>query len=793
MRRPLCALCLLFLLCVFVYTGFSPPSPTFNVDAAKGISVTVTGTVCDRRIKNETYQIFLENVSFQTQNTQNSNSDTHFPDRCEGIVVNTGDIDTASEYVRIGRIIQAKGVFTPFDVPTCEGQFDARSYYMIRGYEGQLLRSRILGVSSSYGTVFEKLRSFRDRAYEVLRENMSEKDAGLVAAMTLGDKTGLDSEIKELYQLAGISHVLALSGLHIASVGLALLALLKKSGLGVKISAVIAGSVIGIYAVMTGLSTSTVRALIMFILSVIAILLGRTYDLLSAAALSAILILIESPYYIYDSGFLLSFGAIIGIACIYPVFNAVPRIVLQRDGGKIYQSVCITLSVTIATMPVMGYSFMQVSIYSVLINLAVIPLMGAVLFTGFSGIFAGLLGIKPRVILMITHYILSLYELLGKIFTKIPGNILLIGKPGKPQLITCVIIATIAVIIGNLAIGRKLNNMPGRNSVDRTGRQNVFGNACDRIENSYKITYCIEFSEDLRKKRLKKIFLIISFLSLAIIAAAILAVHPRSDLEIRNVDVGQGDCAVLFGKDIPVCMIDGGSSDVKQVGKYRIVPVLKANRIRAVDYCFLTHMDSDHVSGVIEMIEDDTCVTRIKNVIISKACMVSDPENDNLKRLVTAAKSGRINLVTICAGDVLRLGDANITCLFPDEKGTVPFDPNDSSLVLRLDDISGFCALFTGDISENTERMIAGKLGGVTYLKVAHHGSKTSTSVDFLQRTDPGICVISVGEGNSYGHPTPETLGRLSDTGARVYRTDLDGEVITSCDDGAISIRTLIK
>ena len=791
MRRPLCAVCLLFLLCVFVFTGFSPPSPSWDVDRCEGTGVTVKGKVSDRRIKNETFQIFLEDVSFLTHDTQKSEDDAAFPDHCEGLVVNTDDTDTASEYVKIGSIIEVRGVFAPFERPTCEGQFDTRAYYMIRGYEGQLRRSRILGVSSSYGTVFEKLRSFRDRAFTVLRQNMSEKDAGLVAAMTLGDKTGLDGEIKELYQLAGISHVLALSGLHIASVGLAILTILKKSGLNVKISAVIAGSVIALYAVMTGLSTSTVRALIMFVLSVISILLGRTYDLLSAAAVSAMLIIAENPYYIYDSGFLLSFGAVIGIACIYPVFDAIPHLFGNRCSGKIYGSVCVTLSVMAATMPVMGYSFMQISVYSVLINLVVIPLMGIVLFTGFLGIFWGLIGLKPGVILMITHYILSLYELLGHTFTKIPGNTFLIGKPDKYQLITYVMIVAIAVIIGNIAIGRKLNNTPGRKGVDRAGRQNAFGNTCDRIFDSDKTTYHIEFSADLRKKRLQKAVGIISFLFLTVLATVFLAVRDRDDLEIRNVDVGQGDCAVIFGEDVPVFMIDGGSSDVKQVGKYRIVPVLKANRISSVDYCFLTHMDNDHVNGVLEMIEDETCVVDIKNVVISEACIASDTDNTNLQRLFDAAERGRIRLLSIAAGDVRQLGDVNVTCLWPDKKGTVPFDPNDSSIVLRLDLISGFSALFTGDISDDTEKAVTDKLSDVTYLKVAHHGSRTSTSADFLSETEPGICVISVGEGNSYGHPTPETLKRLDDLGTRIYRTDLDGEVIVSFDDGAVKIRTL--
>ncbi|MCR5302585.1 MAG: ComEC/Rec2 family competence protein [Lachnospiraceae bacterium] len=614
-RRPVCLICLFFLLIIYIATSGKAPVPSWDVDAASGITVRVTGKVFDRQEKNGTFQVFLKDVSFDSDKA-------YFPSHSKGILIKLNDGADHTDLIRLGSRIEVTGVFSPFDISRCEGMFDARSYYMIRGYEGQLKRARLLGVSKGYNRLTESLRRLRERSFAILSENMSENDAALVAAMTLGDKSQLDTQIKELYQSAGISHVLALSGLHIASVGLALLRILKKLGIDVRFSSVIAGGVITMYAVMTGLSTSTIRALFMFLLSVTAILAGRSYDLISAAAVSAVLILFENPYYIYDTGFLLSFGAVMGIVLIYPLFSYIPDHIiplfpLPDKAGRlvlnICRSVCVTLSVMIMTLPVTGYSFMQVSLLSTVINLAVIPLMGLVLFTGFLGITAGLLGIKPYVILLITHYILSFYELLGETSAKIRKNILLIGKPEKYQIITYVLIIAIAVFIGNLALSGKLNNIGGRKSVDRTGRYFAFYNACDYKRNGNKITYNIEFSHDSRRKKLTEILSIVIFLLLTASACLILMLRPKDEVEIRNIDVGQGDCAVIFGAGIPVCMIDGGSTDVKQVGKYRILPVLKANRISEVEYCFLTHMDSDHVSGIIEILQDDTCVTRIKN------------------------------------------------------------------------------------------------------------------------------------------------------------------------------------
>ncbi len=793
-RRPLCSACLIFLLSLYLFTD--PPEPSWNVDKAKGLTVTVTGTVADRQIKNDAYQVFLNDVTFQT-GSHGASTDGIFPERSTGIVVTFSDKDSAQQNVRIGARIETKGVFEPFELPACEGQFDPRTYYMIRGYEGRLKRSALLGMSRGYGLLPEKLRMLRDRAATVLDENMSEEDAGLVAAMTLGDKTDLDSEIKELYQLAGISHVLALSGLHIASVGLAILKFLKKVGIPVKTSALLSGILIGLYAVMTGLSISTVRAMIMFALSVAAILAGRTYDLLSAAAASAILILIDNRYYIYDTGFLLSFGAVIGIACIYPILASISGIINNKIISAIFQAICITVSVTIATLPVTAYGFMQIPVFSALVNLAVIPLMGFVLLTGFAGIFTGCIGLKPAVILRITHYILSLYSYLAKASSKIPGNIIITGRPSKTRIITYVSVITIAIIIGNPAIREIINNIfhvKTKTPVNRTGRHNIKNNNGYRKTERNKITYIIETSLQRRKKQSKTVIFLLTFFILTVTGTAVLTYRPEYDLEIRNIDVGQGDCALISGDDVPVIMIDGGSSDIRQVGKYRITPVLKANKIKTVDCWFLTHMDSDHVSGVLEILEDDLSVIRINEVVISDVSVSRDPDNENLKRLFAAAEKERTKVVTISAGSSFKLGDITISCLSPGREGPAgEFDPNDASLVLRLEskDPGSFSAVFTGDISENTERAIEASLTDSVYLKVAHHGSKTSSSDAFLRRVRPEISVISVGEGNSYGHPSTEALKRLKKTGSRIYRTDKGGEIILTLDDGIIRIREM--
>ncbi|MBO4903600.1 MAG: ComEC/Rec2 family competence protein [Lachnospiraceae bacterium] len=790
-RRPVCLLCLIFLMGIYVFAQKTCKLSEYYVNY-NGKTVTVTGVVADRQEKNGVLSVYLHNVSF-------ADSDP------SGVIVKLSDTSLA-RYIRLGSTIEVRGVFMLFDEPRCEGQFDARTYYLIRGYEGQVVRARLLGASNEYDRIKESLRVIRDRSFGILQENMSPEDAGIVAAMTLGDKSGLDPDIKELYQLAGISHILALSGLHIASVGLAVLKLLKRSGLSPKAANIASFSVIGLYAVMTGLSVSTLRAMIMFGLFILSSVIGRSYDLLSAAAVSAILILLENPYYIYDTGFLLSFGAVLGIACVYPILSAVPESIFGPAVGngrvisaamKVYNAMCISVSVTIVTLPVVAGSFMQISLFSVLINLIVVPLAGLALFTGFFGMILGHIGIKPAVILKITHYILSLYELLARASTKNNKSLLVIGQPGQAQIITYAIIVIIVVIARNINF---FNNGATGKTVDRAGRTFLVnnGNYSNFFQN--KITYIIENEKNRRSRRRKNILRSTANILLFLISIVILCVHRRHDIEIRNVDVGQGDCALIWGRNIPTLMIDAGSSDVSKVAKYRVVPVLRANAVNAVDICLISHMDSDHVSAVTEMLEDESSPVVIKRIVITSVAAGSG--SDNLSRIIDGADRKHIPVNIISRGDRIDTGNMQLTCISPGT-GTIADigntkDENDGSMVLRLDHTDPgtgkvFTALFTGDIGSGVEKSIMNDLGPVSYLKVAHHGSRNSSDRDFIRTVSPDIAAISAGVDNSYGHPHRETLNTLEDAGSRIYCTNECGEIILYVDGDSVCVRGFME
>ena len=855
-RRPLCLVCIVFLCLVYLSMKGQPPSPKWEVDSFSGRTLSLSGKITDKQLKNNVLSIYLTDVHIYQNANAAGNGKEDFPQNVKGIVVKTSDYDKVEKYIRLGACLEARGIFTPFDKPMNEGEFDSRSYYMIRGYEGQLKRAKITGVSREYSHLSEGLRRFRDRAFETIGEYLGEEDSGLLSAMTLGDKAGLDTEIKELYQNAGISHVLALSGLHIASVGLALLKMLRKMGVRQSIAAALSGSLIVVYGIMTGLSTSTLRAMIMFALAIIAMIIKRTYDLLSAAALSAILIVLENPGYLFDSGFLLSFGAIVAIGCVFPIIDALvcdfaKRLRMSSGRSKtrgrrlcpaekslanndvikyaeadkeeswvvkktketivaVRKGICVSLSITIVTLPVTAYSFFQVSRYSILLNLVIIPLMGIVLATGFAGIGLGLLaeyfsssvlGMGAAGAFKIAEIILFIYEYLSEKTTAFSSNLSLFGRPSTWQVVLYAALLLAALFIADSAISEGTR---------------------DDYKQSNVISGCMGtdvFSKRRQRRFAKRLLCVIVLLGVGI---SIMKFHPHEDLEIRNLYVGQGDSAVILGKNLPVIMIDGGSTDVKSVGKYKILPALKSNGIATIDYCFLTHMDNDHVNGIIEILENKSCGVKIKNVVMSRDRGTEimsysrdtgteilsysrdtgteilsdfDGENDNYEKLLSAIKSSGAKLCLIDAGDILKLSDLKITCLSP--SGSDDLDENDSSLVLAIKYVpSDFDMIFTGDISRKTEQNLIRRLENrkdlldCDYLKVAHHGSKNSSSEEFLKLASPQISVISAGIDNSYGHPHKETLQRLESVDTGIYCTAEEGEVILKVDKDRNVIKT---
>ncbi|MCR5109059.1 MAG: DNA internalization-related competence protein ComEC/Rec2 [Lachnospiraceae bacterium] len=786
-RRPMCLFCLIFVIFLYILTRGSDSLSNVSAFAdniGEGTELTLTGILEKKEIKETSTLLLLSDVSYSIKG-----SDAKGEIRLNKKI--SVYLKDPSPLPRIGSRVCVKGNFSPYERACNTGNFDAMKYYSLRGIYGKLYDSRIIAVSREYSELRDFLYELKERTKRVYHSYLKDNDPGTLSALILGDKTELDSMVKESYQNASISHILSLSGLHIATLGLMLLSLLKRLGIKPFLSSILASFVMICYCLMTGLSISSVRALIMFLLGVLAGLIGRTYDLMSSAALSAVLILLTEPYYLYDSGFLLSFSAIMGINYIYPsIFGLLSKLVnitLSSDEGnlitsfgkKILSSLIFSLSIQLATLPVTQYSFFRLSLIGTLCNLIVIPLMSVLLFLGVGLSVLGNLALSlaeasvlkgfPYTVTdslcllcsRIIHLILSLYDKLALISSGIPGNIWVCGKPSVIRcciyyfMLTCFVILSSAITSKNLYFNQK------------------------------------------NRRFLLRLILLIPVLSVYIIS-----IRPDSDIELHTISVGQGDCTLIYGKKTPTILIDAGSTDIKNVGKYRILPCLMAHGISEIDLIFISHFDSDHVNGILELLNDELCVIKADRIILSEAVPFS--ENKNYEALLSSCKAKDIPVLYMDADDTLTFKDQKdirITCLSPDVSGSDSWrsrDINDNSLVLKFEYGDNFSALFTGDISKSVEndllknKEISDQTGRISYLKCAHHGSSTASSLEFLSCISPLMSTISCGVDNSYGHPHKETLEALKALNTPYYITSESGEITVSLESEGMDVSTFL-
>ena len=253
--------------------------------------------------------------------------------------------------------------------------------------------------------------------------------------------------------------------------------------------------------------------------------------------------------------------------------------------------------------------------------------------------------------------------------------------------------------------------------------------------------------------------------------------HEKNELEVTMLDVGQGDGIYMRGPSGMHYFVDGGSSDVKKVGKYRIESFLKSRGVGTLDYVFLSHGDGDHIGGIRELLERQDVGIRIRTLVLP----VENVWDDALKEIGEIALFYGTQVVVMEAGEELSEGEFRIRCLQPGNEFTEE-SGNGASMVLQVE-YKDFDMLLTGDVEGKGEELLVfgGALESVDVLKVAHHGSKNSTKDDFLDLVRPKIALISAGRENSYGHPHMETIKRLKKAGIIIYNTQ---------ESGAVTIRT---
>lgn len=755
MRRPLCAVCLAFAAVIGLLQGVGkPPLPSYG--EAEGQTVTVTGQVYRKEVEQskiygEQQVLYLKDISsVQFQNTDWKTEYT------EGVLCRLSVKPPGQENysVRTGSTIVVQGELNAFERRSVPGGFDEAEYYQIQGCSFELRKAKVLAAGEDYDRLGEMLFHLRIWAGSIFDKTLLEKDASVLKAMLLGDKKGLDRDTKKLYQEAAISHVLCISGLHITFLGMGLYRICKRISMPKPGAVLLCILVMSLYGRMTGMSSSAARAIFMFALSLLAELCGRSYDMLTALALAAVWILAEQPLYLRHSGFLLSFGAIMGLGIMTPVLQSTKQRRTQHISAFIKRNLAGGLGVFLVTLPVLVQYFYEIAPYSLLLNLLVIPLSTILLPAGL--LIPVLFCIYPpfaQLPAFFCHAILLVYEQGSRVSLALPGSRLTIGHVRTEQ-----VVAYYLVLAGMI--------------------------------------WLTEYAKGRLSWRMKALILTG--------AAAVLTMRvDGKGLQVIMLDVGQGDCFLVRDGRTEL-LVDGGSSSLKDVGGKRILPALKYYGCRELDYILLSHADEDHVNGVTALLKEGEIRCRVLGV---PDCAEHEKDGDGVrltKKSIQSVFAGAGKPPLICkmkSGDRIRGENFEITILHPQDDETFQ-DTNSTSLVFWLSG-GDIAFLFTGDLPGEKEELVLEEIerfglldraieerGTIpVILKAAHHGSNGSTTEELLETLHPVLTLISCGKNNSYGHPGMEMMERVKTCGSHSLITAEHGSVSVTADDGRISVK----
>ncbi len=695
------------------------------------------------------------------------------------LLVYTDDIMAENGEIKHGQQVFVYGNGSLFEKASNPGGFDAKAYYFSLGITGAIHAKAVRITEASYHRLTQALFQAKNKLLNSYVTYLGEDGAGVISSMLLGERALLSEETENLYRHGGISHILAISGLHVSMIGMALYGCLRKTILGR--NGAIPVSCVGVilYGTFVEAGTSTKRAVIMFLLLLLATALGRTYDTLSAMSVSVIAILCQSPGTLYTASFQLSFAAAYGASVLAAVLHeteeareviAEARKVAGQVGSKwrklgeyivekIRNLFVFGLVIQAVTFPFTVYHFFEYPTYGFLLNPIVVPLMTILLLcgllSGVCGLFVPWLG---YFFAGGTGGILWIYETLCRLTEKLPCSLLLFGRPTGLQMILYYVLLAVCLFVW---LGRRQKG---------SSRIGIEGHG---------------ISQKIRAQ--KMVLLGLLFLPLCLLPV------PGTRFETAFLDVGQGDGIVLREPGGAVLLVDGGSTSIQKVGQKCMIPYLKSQGIRVIDSVLISHTDSDHISGIKEILEGMPAYSRyresvagyigvpvIKSIMLPKLYGEENQETEpdqGCLTLIELAEEKNVTVYYMAAGDRMKVGKELVfTCLAPEED-VLYADKNAASMVL-LATYGDFDLLLTGDMDREGEQRLLERntvLRSVEVLKVAHHGSRTASSEEFVTALQPRISVISCGKDNRYGHPHPETLETLYGANSRVYRTDESG------------------
>ena len=627
--------------------------------------------------------------------------------------------------------------------------------------EIQIIKKNSLSVYNMW------INKLQNKLKENLGKVLPNETASVAVALLLGDTSMINDKQKNTFSNASLSHILAISGMHVSYVIMGCSFLLKK--FDKRKSKYMFMILLIFFAQLTGGSPSVVRAVIMSCIMIISKLVYRKSDTINNISIACLFILIINPYNILNLGFQLSFLGTLGIVLfnskiksVCNEFNTILKNKIQgmfdRPKGKndiqytksdlidinelsnihaqrlrqnvipenieidikqkhntinkfcqkIKSIVLLSISANILIIPILIYEFNIFSLTFLISNIIVTPILGVMCFMGYVTVGTSLISIG-----------------IAKVFS-IPLNIFI------------QVFNKIAEFSANITFTRFTTTTP----------------TIITIIAYYLIVFYLYFNKKDSKRNLK-----IPILGIILVIIFNSVFSYKSGLKIHFIDVGQGDSTLIITNANKRILIDGGGSETGDydVGESVLLPYLLARGIKTIDYMIFSHFDSDHCKGLFSVMEK----LKVKNAIISKQGEVSD----NYDIFLKLAQSKNIKIICVSAGDRLKIDNFTyIDIIWPNNNLIYDNILNNNSIVCKLN-YKGNSILFTGDIEKIAEEKILEKYDeeilDSTILKVAHHGSKSSSTKEFIAKVQPRISLIGVGEKNNFGHPNENVIERL--------------------------------
>lgn len=726
------------ILIISYLVGSSPPEDSFLLR-----DVTVTGNVTRKEENKNGIVLYIRHATITGSSANFPNNNTN--EYKAGIVCYV-----SSDCCLCGQKIKFQGDLNTFKEATNPGEFDLSKYYSSKGYKYSY-SGEVYCVSSKYNPVSDFLYRTKQIGKNDLLKLFDEENASILNAMIFGDKKLLSEETINSFSENGISHILAVSGLHISLIAGVLFAFFGMDIFPKRTDAVMTTVFLLGYLLMIGIMPGALRAVIMALYAMAAKMLKRAYDAPTAMAFSCLVTAVITPGNISDSAFLLSYLAVMGICIFYPTFLDIGEV---KKGAL--DSVLISFSATFMTLPVVLNTYYGFSVWGIFLNLLILPCISVLLPAGIMSLISYhfLTPLCP-VFVYVSDAILFFIEKVTDIMGKVYINRINTGyRPFSRVLIFY--LCLFGIIFSFYGIKRKiyLKKLYILNHLERFPEDKKAERQLDEIKKSMK---------KLRIAHSVSLFLLLAFILLPV----------KKEFKVTFLDVGQGDGICVECKNGNTYLVDGGSTSRENLLQYVYEPFFEYSGKRKVNGWFLTHPDEDHVSVFKENLERQT--------LLVDRLFVPRRLREEFSDIVSEAEREGIEVIYLEAGNTLSDGEVNFLIFSPDEK-TAYGDENKASLVMKMS-VGETDFYLMGDSGREAEEIIGDKYkedkNRRVILKSAHHGSAIeSNSEDFYEMLKPLCTVISCGKNNVYGHPHRETLEILEKYSGFTKRTDESGAII---------------